>query len=315
MTKSNKPPDAATGRLHHDKNWLEENSPRHEAEYSGILSAIFHFCLLMILSLIAGWQHEQHSAPAVDVIAVSDASSSADASADDLPGNDSLEMTTETEEFPFPQFDHPQETLQQVDPTKIETDVSSATESLQSNVAEQARKAAQAAAALDGLNQQLNNAAGGAPATGATGSGSSGRAGRAARWILRFDTRSPRHYIEQLEGLGAELAFPETGDQWRYFDNLTAASPTTSLRDLSRETRIYWVDQNPQTYRAVGNLLGARDAPMMVVFLPIVLEQRMLEMELNYMGRKEEEDILQTEFVVVRRGGKLDVQVQSQRLR
>jgi hypothetical protein len=52
----------------------------------------------------------------------------------------------------------------------------------------------------------------------------------------------------------------------------------------------------------------------MIMFLPLELENRMLELELAYMGTKAEEDIAQTHFQVVRAGGGFDVQVSSQTL-
>lgn len=297
------------------RGWFEANSPRHEAEYSGVLSALFHFCFLMILSLIAGLR-EAHDRlpPSVDVVQVADASAMTGDMSENLPNESGLEATEQPEPAEFPQFEQPQETLKPVDLTKIEANVESATESVQDVVAEQGRQAAAAAAALANLKERLNKPTGGSGKPSG-GGGGSGRGGRAARWILRFDTRSPQNYLEQLDGLGAEVAFPENGDRWRYFTNLTAATPESAVRDLSSETRIYWVDQSPQTFRAIGAMFGVRSAPMMVVFLPQELENRLLEMELNYMGPKAEEDIAQTEFIVVERGGKLDVQVESQRLR
>ena len=37
---------------------------------------------------------------------------------------------------------------------------------------------------------------------------------------MRFNTRTPRDYLGQLGGLGADVAFPDRGEQYRYFTNL-----------------------------------------------------------------------------------------------
>jgi len=159
--------------------------------------------------------------------------------------------------------------------------------------------------------------------TGGTGSGSggdgsgTGRGGRVARWILKFRTTSTADYLEQLEGLGATLGLPlagERGDRWRFFDRPASAKDRWSDRDLSGESRIHWVDENAQNARSISLALNVPAAPFFVAFLPPELENRMLELELNYQNRREDE-IRSTTFEVLRRGGKYDVMVLKQVLK
>ena len=51
----------------------------------------------------------------------------------------------------------------------------------------------------------------------------------------------------------------------------------------------------------------------MLAFLPVELEQRMLKMELAYKGAASEDDIIQTVFECVARGGGFDVIVVDQK--
>jgi len=49
----------------------------------------------------------------------------------------------------------------------------------------------------------------------------------------------------------------------------------------------------------------------MIVFLPLAMEDRLLEMELAYRNFKEEE-ILKTDFEVIKRGERYDVKIIEQ---
>jgi hypothetical protein len=116
----------------------------------------------------------------------------------------------------------------------------------------------------------------------------------------------------QLGGLGAEVAFPQRGDQYAYYSNLDG-SPTRAVRDLSRENRIFWIDNDSQSFGDVARELGAGSAPMMIAFFPLELEERMSKLELAYRGRASEADIIQTVFECVSRGGGYDVMVVDQK--
>jgi hypothetical protein len=75
------------------------------------------------------------------------------------------------------------------------------------------------------------------------------------------------------------------------------------------------VDDDSKSVAGLCHVLGTSPAEFMIVFLPVDLENRMLELELAYGGAKEEEDVVQTHFQVVPRDGGFDVQVSSQVVR
>ena len=109
------------------------------------------------------------------------------------------------------------------------------------------------------------------------------------------------------------IAFPAEGGKYKYFTNL-AGTPTSSLRDLNNENRIYWMDE--RSFFEVAQLLGV-SADVMIAFLPGPLEEKMSKLEMaraRERGVSNEEDIIQTVFEYVNRGGG-DVIIVDQKLR
>jgi hypothetical protein len=140
--------------------------------------------------------------------------------------------------------------------------------------------------------------------------GATGRGARQARWTLRFNTRSPQDYLIQMKGLGAALAFPKDGGSLQYYD-LNVMPPTPIAGDISQDSRMYWMDESPRSVGPVTSYMNIPRAPMMVLFLPTELEEKMAKMEVSYRNRREE-DIRSTLFEVVRRAGGFDVIVVDQ---
>ncbi len=155
-----------------------------------------------------------------------------------------------------------------------------------------------------------NGTGGGKGQGGGGGTGLTGRAAQQARWILQFQTASTQDYLAQFEGLGASIAFPAQGNQWKFFSQPSSNPSNSTLRDLSNENRLYWIDENPRNVTGVAAALGVQASREMILFLPLELEQRMLKMELSYRGLKEE-DIQSTTFGVSRGAG-YDVRVVDQ---
>ena len=147
--------------------------------------------------------------------------------------------------------------------------------------------------------------------TGGGGRGTGGRGARVARWVLHFSTRSSQDYLAQLDGLGAEIAFPEVGNRWRYFFDASSPSRRSEIRDLTSENRLYWVDERLESIAGVAQELDIPVPPFMIVFLPLALEERMLQMELAHQNLREEE-IERTDFEVITRGQDYDVRVRRQ---
>jgi hypothetical protein len=149
---------------------------------------------------------------------------------------------------------------------------------------------------------------------GMGGGGATGRAARPARWVLIAQGTDIRSYLVQLDGLGAAFAVPGRGDRFVYFHNVVGSNRTSEERDLGGENRIYWTFEKPSMVRDFCQFVGISNADMLVMFLPVELEERMAEMERNFQN-KSEEQIAQTRFRIVQRDGRYDVVVAGQTLR
>ncbi|MCA9164196.1 MAG: hypothetical protein KDA62_14505 [Planctomycetales bacterium] len=282
----------------------------YDSWYSALASFVFHFCATFVVMLLAeNWTAEETLPPAVDIVQVAEATSEFNDAAEGLPTDDIPELSVDKPSIETP-TPTPAEALNEVVPVDIPNFDPTASDDRQINeVLERARQAAAAAKAA--VAGKMADNLGGSPSGG---EGGTGRSGRAARWVLTFDTRTPQDYLKQMGGLGAEVAFPDRGDRYRYFTDL-AGSPKSSLRDLASENRIYWVDENPQSYMPVAQHLGVGRPPIMIAFLPVDLEQQMLKLELAYNGPKQEEDVEQTVFKAVRSDNGYKVIVIDQTLR
>jgi hypothetical protein len=115
------------------------------------------------------------------------------------------------------------------------------------------------------------------------------RADRARRWNLCFTSEPLTDYLAEIDGLRGELALPADNGQWRYFSHLTAARPTSESRDLTGEDRLYWAQCAPALVGPVGEFLGVGGAPFYLIFLPLDMEQAILQAELKYRGLTEDE--------------------------
>lgn len=283
----------------------------YDPYYSGLASFVFHFCLFIILPFLSSIvRSEDKLPPAVDVVQVIDNNTEGSDTFSDMPSGleaQETELPSETpmETPPTPELD---KSIPKEAPPELEFNP----EELENSARDAVRKArAAAAAAASAAASQMTENLGGSPPT--SSSGGSGRAGRAARWVLRFNTRTPRDYLGQLGGLEADIAFPGRGDNYIYYTDLDS-SPTRSSRTLDRENRIFWIDQD--TFQQVADHLGI-SAPMMVAFLPTTLEEKMSKLEMaraRERGVTREEDIKQTVFECVHSGRGYDVIVVDQTL-
>jgi hypothetical protein len=137
---------------------------------------------------------------------------------------------------------------------------------------------------------------------------------RMLRWSMSFDTRNGADYIKQLEALGAILAIPKPENPRDYYivRDLSKRPAELLNEDLAQIQRIYWIDDKPHSVRAVMSTLGLQMTPShFVAFMPEKLEAELADKELKFMGRKEEQ-IFETRFKVIRKGGTYDVIVVSQ---
>jgi len=182
---------------------------------------------------------------------------------------------------------------------------------------------------------------------GGRGEGTSGtitqRERRMLRWAMTFNTLNGTDYRNQLRALGATVAVPLEGEtpgneqRWRIYRDLGNPSSATE-DDISKVKQIYWIDDKPESVRALCTALQVRYLPArFVAFFPPALEKKLLQIELEKLPRlhprakldllkrqlkqrgiviRADEDLIQeTKFDVVRAGGSYTVVVRDVILR
>jgi hypothetical protein len=121
---------------------------------------------------------------------------------------------------------------------------------------------------------------------------------RMDRWIMLFDTISGEDYARQLHGLGAILAIPRDNDEYAIIRDLTKRPAKAELGDIGSIRRIYWEDNKLASITPLCQALGIQPVPTHVVaFFPESLELKLLRMELQFKGLREEQ-IKQTRFKI-----------------
>jgi hypothetical protein len=135
------------------------------------------------------------------------------------------------------------------------------------------------------------------------------------RWTLLFNTRTGEDYVRQLRGLGAILAIPvKEGErpEYKVVRDLSQRPARLLDEDLSKIKRIFWMDDKPRSVREVLSTLGLPQRPShFVAFMPHELEQKLLRLEKGY-GGLEEDQIFETKFRIVERGGRFEPEVVEQ---
>lgn len=133
---------------------------------------------------------------------------------------------------------------------------------------------------------------------------------RLLRWTMKFDIHhagdartNGEEYARQLEALGAILAIPDPRGGYQVVRDLRRRPVHGKIEDLAKINRIFWVDDKPETVGPLCYALGVRPVPPHIVaFFPEELEAELLDKELKYQGRSEDQ-IKETVFRVVRLGG------------
>jgi hypothetical protein len=304
--------------------WWYRYSKHGEFPWSTVTSVLLHLLLILLVLVLARATVSKERTPVeiAGVTEVADDSSVAADPGDAAPGEESaLEEKTDVQ----PKETPPEPMTPDVTPIKVptptETPLAPPTVDNGSMVLDESAKAEQVAERLrnaerlrENLKKHSASRPKGAGGSGSGGGGGGGRAERPARWILKFNTRSPQEYLEQLDGLEAVVAFPVRGDKYRYFHNASSGNRKSEVRDLNNEGRLFWIDNKIDSVAAVCSFLGISTTSMMVVFLPQELEERMLQMELAFQN-KQEDEIRSTTFQAQQRGGKMDVVVERQVLK
>src|SRR5262249_5121762 len=129
---------------------------------------------------------------------------------------------------------------------------------------------------------------------------------RQSRWIMVFDTYSGDDYARQLAGLGAFLASPHVEARkisYLIIRDLHARSVHLEPVELSEIGRINWEDNKRESIAPLCRALGIEPAPdHILAFFPGELERKLLQLELQFKSRKENQ-IKETRFKFRKTGG------------
>jgi hypothetical protein len=137
------------------------------------------------------------------------------------------------------------------------------------------------------------------------------RVRRMLRWHMAFTATGGQEYLKQLKDLGAILAFQAGGEKYQVVRDLRAGGKLLD-ENISDIKRIYWIDDKPKSVSDVLDALGVKLAavpPRFIAFMPKELEDKLFEMEKNYVTRTlrvpfNEDKIDETHFRVVFKRGK-----------
>lgn len=140
---------------------------------------------------------------------------------------------------------------------------------------------------------------------------------RVIRWSLLFNTKDGHDYANQLADLGAILAFPDGNkpDRFQVVRDLRARPVHPHVEDLTKIKQIWWFENNLDDLKRLAEALGLPKPPSrMIVYFPIEVEKKLLQLELSFRNRPEDQ-IVETRFEVRRpfSGGKYEPVVISQR--
>lgn len=143
---------------------------------------------------------------------------------------------------------------------------------------------------------------------------------RGLRWILKFDTRSGRDYLNQLAAMKAVILVPTPDGKKMYiFRDLINPKPGTLASDADLDgmaNQIQFSDMRQKSVEAVAEALGVQGYTPLAfwAFFPKGMEQRLADLEVRYRNKRPE-DVRQTTFRVVIRGGEVDLIVIDQQMK
>lgn len=177
---------------------------------------------------------------------------------------------------------------------------------------------------LMGVGQQKGDGTKGDKGEGGTGKGDGTGAdstrARTMRWIIRFKTAGGRDYLDQLQALGAKVLVPlADGKQAYIFRDLKGDPPAGKLMVESDWNElsglVQFSDYTRLSCDQVGQALGmGRLTKGFWAFFPKDTEDKLAKMERGYQQRRAE-DVEETTFEVVNRGGKYEFVVTGQKLK
>jgi hypothetical protein len=161
----------------------------------------------------------------------------------------------------------------------------------------------------EGTGVGTGRGSGEGPGTGRT----SRRGMRVLRWELKFTFSSAANFIQQLDALGTYVGVPDskTGKVMVIRD-LHERPAKPKYEDIKALNRVWFVDSNSENNDAIAKEFGLDFVPSALIgLMPNSLEGELLDKELKFRGRKEE-DIKRTVFAVSFSGGKSVIKVVEQ---
>jgi tetratricopeptide (TPR) repeat protein len=126
---------------------------------------------------------------------------------------------------------------------------------------------------------------------------------RMGRWTMTFNTRDGEDYVKQLQSLGAILAIEVPGEPGKATVYRDLTSPAEGeVEDINEIESMWWIDDKHESVIGLCAALRIKPEPQrVIVFLPPRQEEKLLELELEFAGKKEEE-INETIFELKNRG-------------
>lgn len=157
----------------------------------------------------------------------------------------------------------------------------------------------------------------GSKGAGPGGTGASSSRARSLRWVMRFKTSDGTDYVNQLAAMGAVVLvpLPPENKQCLYFTDLKNPANNHIATDAELSGlagQIKFSDTRPDSVRAVCGILGVREpARSFWAFFPKGIEEQLAQKETGYRNRRPE-DIEETVFRVIVRGGGYEIVVDDQ---
>ena len=153
---------------------------------------------------------------------------------------------------------------------------------------------------------------GGAGKDDGPGTGSNARQKRLDRWEIVFTANDAKHYLQQLDAIGAIIAVPDGKGRLLVIRNLQERPARPVYEDVFGLNQIYWQDNRPDSTESVAVELSLPFVPSAIIaLLPQKFEDELVVKEKAYRNR-DEADILRTRFSITFRNGQHVIRVIEQ---
>jgi hypothetical protein len=131
--------------------------------------------------------------------------------------------------------------------------------------------------------------------------GLSVREKRMLRWTMAFNIANGADYARQLRALGVMIAVesPDEPGKARVYDRIEP-NVKGEIRDLGSITRMPWVDGQATSVGQLCEYMGIRPTPRRVIaYMTPEMEERLLKLEMEFRGVKDEDRIQETIFKII----------------